>query len=216
LLFWIGEPLFAALVLGGEGSLWQELLNPEPRALAARVFALVASLAICVLLDRYQQLRREGRLFYQAVEHAPDGVQLVDLQGRILYSNLAVEEIYGYSADELMGRAVSEMNADSLIAEQVIIPSIKCTGRWAGEVIVKHKSGKTFPIWLTTSMLLDEAGQPRVMLGIIRDITDRKRAETALADYAARLAHEQRVKGCFEPSGRHRLHQAIFGTLRVT
>ncbi len=44
------------------------------------------------------------KLFSEAVEGAPDGVQIVDLDGYITYSNRAVEEIYGFSHRELMGK----------------------------------------------------------------------------------------------------------------
>ncbi|MBE0448889.1 MAG: SpoIIE family protein phosphatase, partial [Actinobacteria bacterium] len=71
-------------------------------------------------------------------------------------------------------------NVDLEFASNVILPSIKETGRWAGEVMVKHKDGRVFPIWLTTSMVKDSKGNPIALIGIIRDITEQKRAEEEL------------------------------------
>ncbi|MDP3909951.1 MAG: PAS domain S-box protein, partial [Gemmatimonadales bacterium] len=121
------------------------------------------------------------RLFVAAVDAAPDGVQLVDLEGRVLYSNRAVEDIYGYSPEELRGRHVNEMNADPTFAEQVILPTLRREGRWDGELAVKHKDGHVFPVWLTASIAGGGAGEaPLALVGIIRDVTERKRLEEAL------------------------------------
>jgi len=120
------------------------------------------------------------RLLEQVVELAPDGVQIVDLDGRIIYSNRAVEEIYGYSAEELRGKHVDELNADPELAQTTILPSIRAQGRWAGEVLVKHKDGRLFPIALSTSLVDDGKGNPLAMVGLLSDISDKKRGEAAL------------------------------------
>lgn len=114
------------------------------------------------------------KLFSRAFEEAMDGIQIVDLNGHILYSNRAVEEIYGFSSDELAGKHVNEMNEDKEFAEKVILPSIRRTGRWNGELIVIHKDGRRFPIWLSTSLVRDAKGEPVAMVGTIRDITERR------------------------------------------
>jgi len=126
-------------------------------------------------------------LFSQAINEAMDGVQIVGLDGRVLYSNKAVEEIYGFTVGELMGRHVNEMNAEPEFAGDVIFPSIQDRGRWSGEVMVVHKSGRTFPIWLSTSIVKNDAGEPIAMVGIIRDITARKQAAEELRKHRERL-----------------------------
>ncbi len=122
-----------------------------------------------------------------AVEEAADGVQVVGLDGRIIYSNRAVEEIFGYSREELRGRHVNEMNADPQFAEEVIVPATRATGAWDGELLVKQKGGGTFPVWLRTSMVRDAHGAPIAMVGIIRDVTERKRSEELVEQERQRL-----------------------------
>jgi len=122
------------------------------------------------------------KLFSRAIEEGMDGIQIVDLNGNIIYSNKAVEEIYGFSADELRGKHVNEMNADKEFAGKVIIPSIKETGRWNGEIRVVHKDGREFPVWLSASMVKDNKGDPIAMVGIIRDMTEHKEAEEAIKE----------------------------------
>jgi PAS domain S-box-containing protein len=128
-------------------------------------------------------------LFSEAIEEAMDGIQIADLDGRIVYSNKAVKEIYGFSPDELAGTYVKDMNADKEFAVRVILPQIMEHGRWTGELPVVHKDGHTFTIWLATSLVRDEQGKPIAMVGIIRDITDRKQAEGILKRH-----HEELMK----------------------
>lgn len=120
------------------------------------------------------------RLLYSIIEEAPDGIQIVDLEGHILYSNAAVKNIYGFSPQELKGRYVAEMNADPNFAGNVILPGIKKNGRWQGELLVKHKEGYEFPVLLTTSAVCDNSGKPIALMGIIKDITERKKTEQML------------------------------------
>jgi len=117
------------------------------------------------------------KLFSQAVEMAMDGIQITDLDGYIVYSNKAVEAIYGFPLEELIGKHVNELNADPRFAQDVIIPAIKAESRWNGELMVIHKEGREFPIWLSASMVMGENGKPVAMVGVIKDMTRRKVAE---------------------------------------
>ncbi len=134
------------------------------------------------------------KLFSEAVENALDGIQIVGLDGHILYSNRAVEKIYGFSHEEYKGKHVNEMNADPVFASRVILPSIMETGQWAGEIMVKHKDGGVFPILLTASMVKNNRGEPIATVGIIKDITERKRIEQVL------FQSKERYRNLFENS----------------
>ncbi|RJQ43615.1 MAG: PAS domain S-box protein [Gaiellales bacterium] len=132
------------------------------------------------------------RLLSEAVESSQDGVQIVGLDGRIIYSNRAVENIYGYTPEEYHGMHVGSMNADPGFAQAVILPAIEKTGGWSGEVLVRHKDGHVFPIWLTTSLVGGAEGEPTAMVGGIRDVTELREAEQALRE------SEERYRLLFE------------------
>jgi PAS domain S-box-containing protein len=117
------------------------------------------------------------KLFSQAFEMAMDGIQITDLDGYMVYSNKAVETIYGFPLEELIGKHVNELNADPRFAQDVIIPAIKAAGHWNGELMVIHKEGREFPIWLSASMVMGENDRPVAMVGVIKDMTRRKVAE---------------------------------------
>jgi PAS domain S-box-containing protein len=139
------------------------------------------------------------KLFSDIVEKSPDGVQIADQSGYIIYSNPAVEEIYGLSHEELKGKHISELTEDSEFANNVIIPSINKHGKWDGEIRVRDKNGKAFPIWLAAFMVNDSNGQPMGIIGIVRDLTERKLAEEALreSEEKYRLLFEKAPLGIF-------------------
>jgi len=178
---WVIEAMFDALYLPDEG-FPHALLHPTAGQIAARL--LLAALGVAVVGVLHKNARTEAglRLFRKVVEEAPDGVQITDLEGRILYSNRSIERIYGYGRDELLGHHVDEMNVDPELARTVILPSLGRTGRWAGELDARHKEGGSFPIALSTSTVTGPGGEPAALVGIIRDISERRRAEVALRE----------------------------------
>jgi PAS domain S-box-containing protein len=138
-------------------------------------------------ITEHKRSEHDLKMFSQAINEAMDGIQIVSLDGKILYSNMAVEEIYGFTDEEFRGRDVNELNADREFAKAVIFPSIHKYGRWSGEVTVLHKSGRTFPVWLSTSFVKNDAGEPISMVGIIRDITARRKIEDELKKHREQL-----------------------------
>ncbi len=127
------------------------------------------------------------KLFSAAIEEAMDGIQIVDLDGRVVYSNKAVENIYGFTPEELQGKNVNAMNVDHEFADRVIIPRLKERGSWQGELMVLHKNGTSFPIWLSTAVVKNTEGQPISLIGIIRDITEQKKTEGILKQHQEHL-----------------------------
>ncbi len=138
-------------------------------------------------ITQRKQAEEKVKLFSGAIEEAMDGVQITDLRGYILYSNKAVMEIYGYSQTELVGKHVNTMNVDKDFASRVIVPCIRKEGRWSGEIMVLHKDGTAFPIWLATALIKNDQDEPIAMIGIMRDMTERKRVENELRDHRERL-----------------------------
>ena len=138
-------------------------------------------------ITKHKKIDNKLRSLMAAVEEAPDGVLVTDLKGFITYSNKAIEKIYGFSAKDNIGRNISDLNIYSEMADKVIIPAIKKRGRWSGEVEVKHKDGHIFPVLLTASMVKNKKGKAMAMVGIVKDVTERKKAENALKEKVEEL-----------------------------
>jgi PAS domain S-box-containing protein len=196
--FWIADS-FIDTMLHHETKWIDELI----RARGAEIWIRLLVTALVVVIYRARRARARLHLISSALAEAPDGIQIAGLDGKIAYSNRAVREIYGYSPDELLGKHVDDLNVDPTIASQVILPEIMRTGRWQGELDVRHKDGRTFPIWLTTSLVRDGTGKPIASVGVIRDISDRKRAQEAQRRYAEQLEEATRLKDLFADILRH-------------
>ncbi|NHM19962.1 PAS domain S-box protein [Epibacterium mobile] len=115
-----------------------------------------------------------------------DGVISISAAGAILDFNPACEKLFGYRADEVLGRNVKMLMPDPFRSEHdSYIQNYKETrqrkvigiGR---EVVGLRKDGTTFPMELSVGEILD--GEQRAFVGIIRDITSRARLEQGLRD----------------------------------
>jgi PAS domain S-box-containing protein len=196
---WIVDALIHSLT--SEEPVVEAMFHPTAADLWTRLLLLV----LLVLVHRLGSTRHRLYLLSSALASAPDGIQITDLEGVIRYSNAAVRNIYGFSPKELTGRHVNDMNADPTFASRVILPALATEGRWEGELEVKHKDGHTFPIWLTTAVLLDARRRPAAAIGVIRDVSQRKRTEQELREYAHRLEDATRLKDLFADILRHDL-----------
>jgi PAS domain S-box-containing protein len=115
---------------------------------------------------------------------AVDGIIVIDEVGRIETFNLGAERMFGHTAAELLGQNVKvlmpppyEQEHDAYIASYLRTGRKKIIGI-GREVVGRRKDGGVFPAELAVS----EAwlGQRRVFVGIVRDVSERKRAEHEL------------------------------------
>ncbi len=127
-------------------------------------------------------------LLAQAVKNTGDGISITDLNNNIIFVNDAFLKIFGYEEKELIGENIgivlTESNPVPLI-EEIRISTLN--GGWSGELMNKKKDGIEFPIFLSTSSVLNEKGQAYALVGVTRDISERKKAEKELEEYKNHL-----------------------------
>jgi PAS domain S-box-containing protein len=198
--FWLGDSA-VDFALDPTTTYSHELVHPTLRELW---FRLVVGVGFA-LLWRARLARRRYRVLLGALAAAGDGIQITDLDGTIAFSNEAVRAIYGFTPGELRGRHVNALTADPTFASREILPAIKKTGRWAGELEVRHKDGHVLPVSLTTSVVRDPSGHPLAAIGVVRDISERRRAEREAWEYARRLEEATGLKDLFADILRHDL-----------
>ncbi|MEA5514323.1 PAS domain S-box protein [Nodularia sp. UHCC 0506] len=137
-----------------------------------------------VIQDITERQRTEEQLRYQAqiIDQIHDSVIATDIQGYITSWNQGAEKLTGYSATEAMGKHISLLYPGELgtvLENQIIAPLLK-TGKHEIEVTMQNKFGKRFDALLSMSLLRSPNQTPIAMIGYSLDITERKRAETAL------------------------------------
>lgn len=118
------------------------------------------------------------------VESAADAVIGKGLDGRIRSWNPAAERLFGYTAEEAMGRPIAMLIPGELAEEESrILASIRRGERVEPyESVRRHKDGSLVDVWLTTSPVKDSQGAVIGASKIARDIGERKRAEARLLE----------------------------------
>ncbi|MEW6249885.1 MAG: PAS domain S-box protein [Planctomycetota bacterium] len=129
------------------------------------------------------------------LDAAVDGIVTIDEHGRIESVNPAVQRLFGYTQDELLGRNVSVLMPSPYHEEHDgYLENYHRTGRAriigiGREVVARRKDGSVFPVHLAVSEL--RLGDRRLFTGMVRDISDRKRVEQDLE--AARWTAEHNL-----------------------
>lgn len=144
-----------------------------------------------------QQLSDSNARFSAIFNGIADAVITIDAHGVIENINPAGERIFGYSADQMVGRNVSMLmpepyaNAhDGHIADYLRSGMSKIIGV-GREVLARRRDGSSFPAWLT----ITEIAIPgrKTFAGVIRDLTAQRHAEKIANDRQVELAHLHRL-----------------------
>ena len=122
------------------------------------------------------------------LDAAGQAIVATDDRGRIVFWNQAAAHMYGWTEAEAVGRFIADVvqpvdSADAAgnLTERVTSGRVTSGQTWAGEFRVRRRDGTAFPIFLTSTPVLDDDGTFLAVVGVSTDITDRKTAENELA-----------------------------------
>jgi two-component system, NtrC family, sensor kinase len=126
--------------------------------------------------------RHQESPFHALFASSRDGIFFADLEGRILRANPAYVGMLGYSPSEIILLTDHQLTPPrwhelelGTIREQILVRGY--SDEYEKEYI--RKDGSVLPVSLRAWLTRDEAGNPTGMWGIVRDITERKRADLA-------------------------------------
>lgn len=142
-----------------------------------------------------QAWQQSANHFRQIFELAPNGIALVDLQGRFIQVNEAFAQIVGYTPEELQRRQQLDIlhpdDVNQLLAanEALLTRKVSISQR---QIRYIHRSGQVVHVLFQAALLTDGAGQPTQFLNQVIDINARVEAEVALKE------SEERFRQSFE------------------
>ena len=140
-------------------------------------------------------LRASEAKYRRLYQSMMDAFVSVDMSGRIQEFNDAYRQMLGYEAEELLALTYVDITPQRWHALQAKIIEEQVLKRGYSDIYEKEyrrKNGTFVPVELRTYLIADDNGKPAAMWAIIRDITERKRAEEELQEANERL--EQRVR----------------------
>ena len=147
---------------------------------------------LAVVRDIADRRIAEERLRFHAqmLEGVRESIVATDMDGIVRYWSRGAESLYGYSADETVGKPYRAFaGAIDPPDEESFRRLIQNKGFWRGEHRQKRRDGSVF--WSSTfiSLFSDEFGRPSGYIGMDQDVTERKLAEDALRSSEERFRH---------------------------
>jgi PAS domain S-box-containing protein len=157
----------------------------EERSLLKSVAAM-----LCTYLEREQAHAEasQSRLLMEYVfSGLSEAVLLVNsATGRIISCNESAGRLFGYTADELVGAGTEELFEDKKSFQKfygLYAPTLKREGKFRAEYSFRRRDGSRVHTKITMTSLDDDKGARAGIVSVLRDVTEEKTLQTALARY---------------------------------
>jgi PAS domain S-box-containing protein len=122
-------------------------------------------------------------LYRTIVETSPDAITVTTLAGKVILCNQQATVLHGFDqVDDMVGRSAWEFVADEDLEQASRdLQRIVTEGRISRvEYSLLRRDGVRLPVELSASVILDRDGKPRALVGVVRDISERRKNEEAL------------------------------------
>jgi len=125
---------------------------------------------------------RERRIAAEVIDSMTEAVCVTDLEFRFVSANRAFTRMTGFEQQAVIGQSAELLNSTkhSIDHYRSMREAFVREGHWRGELWQRRKDGEEFLCWLEISVVHDAVGERTHYVGVMSDITDRKRAEQEL------------------------------------
>lgn len=145
-----------------------------------------------------QALRDSEEQFRSAFDETNVAMVLTDINHRFLRVNTAFAQMFGYTRTELLSRSMPDITHPDDLRESYARREPLLAGEsqfFEMEKRYLHKDGRVLWGLTNVSLVRGSNGQPLMYVGQVQDITERKRAEQAIASYIERLRILHQIDG---------------------
>ena len=146
---------------------------------------------IAVSHDISGQSRAEERasMLAQAIQNSLDLIGVSDHAGELIFVNEALLKVTGHKTEEIIGKHFGELfspDNPASVVEDIGTKGLE-SGGWKGDCLIRRRDGTDFTAFLNVGPIKDKQGGVIGMVGIARDITERKKTEDALRQSEAKF-----------------------------
>ena len=162
-----------------------------------------------------EALRESEEKYRRIFENIQDAYYESGLDGTILEISPAIEHMFQYKREELLGMCAYDIYVDPKKRDE-LLNLIRKKGKLNDvEISLKDKDGSARPCSVTTSLLRDAQGNPIKLIGSIRDISERKRAENERKKLQGQLYRAQKMEamGLLAGGVAHDLNNILSGII---
>ncbi|OXE36859.1 MAG: PAS domain-containing sensor histidine kinase, partial [Phenylobacterium zucineum] len=162
-----------------------------------------------------RQAEERGAHLQSILDTVPDAMIVIDVRGVISSFSAAAERLFGWRADEAIGRNISDMMPEPYrSAHNEYIQRYNSTGEarivGIGRIVVgERKDGSTFPMELSVGEM--RSGERRYFTGFVMDLTESQAVERRMQEMQSELIHVSRLTSMGEMASAmaHELNQPL-------
>jgi PAS domain S-box-containing protein len=148
------------------------------------------------LRESSQELRKTKETLENIVQSSVDAIVATDPRGRINFANRSMEEmIWGQAKQQetLLGVTMAQLYSGGLAEARKIMSILRDGGRLINYETTIVRNGRVIPILTSASLLKDERGRVIGTLGVIKDLTEKKKLEEDLKKAQADLVQTEKL-----------------------
>lgn len=159
----------------------------------------IGLIAVCTDITDRKQTKQKLREQAALLDVATDAIFVRDLEDQILFWNKGAEHLYGWRAAEACGEYAHQLLYQDSAQLETALRSVIEQGEWQGELPNLTKHGKNIIVTSRWALVRDDAGQPKSVLTVDTDITQKKQLEAqylrtqrleSLGTLASGIAHD--------------------------